>query len=262
MKIIAEVGSNWKTLEDCLFSIAEAKRVGADAVKFQLFNPHEMHGGECTYILGGTPHLDPAWIPGLADQAKNAGIEFMCTAFSPYGYATIDRYVSRHKVASAEITDLDILRTVNSFKKPVYLSTGGATLEQIQAALDVLKDCPVTIMYCVTAYPARVVDFAQLDYMKMLYGPRFSFGYSDHSTDVLIIPSMAQFLGCTVIEKHVNFTSHTDTDDAPHSLSASEFALMARMIRGEKIPLTDTFTPCTWQRVKTENGYFRPMAEL
>lgn len=260
MKIIAEVGSNWKSLDDCLMSIKKAKECGADVVKFQYFNKFEMTGGSKVYDVS-TPHLPTNWIPKLAEYAHTCGIEFMCTAFSAEGYELVNNFVQTHKIASAEITDLNILDKVNSFKRPVYLSTGGATIEQIDQALSHLKDCPVTIMCCVTAYPARVVDFRHLQNLKEEFGTEYLYGYSDHSTDVLNIPKLAQNYGCSVIEKHVNFTSHTDTDDAPHSLSTEEFALMVRNIRGEDIPLKDTFTPCTWQRRLIGDGYYRPRGD-
>jgi sialic acid synthase SpsE len=89
----------------------------------------------------------------------------------------------------------------------------------------------------------------------------YDYGYSDHSVDVMIIPILAKHHGCSVIEKHVNFTDHTDTDDAPHSLNAHEFALMVQSIHGDYIDLKDTAPVCTWQRtahvVKGVVEYFR-----
>ena len=262
MRIIAEVGSNWHSLDDCFHSIEMAKKCGADVVKFQLFNPIEMYGEADVYVPGYSPNLNATWISPLAIKCDESEIEFMCTAFSPSGYEIVNQYVETHKIASAEITDENILRKVNSFKKPVYLSTGGAVISQIERALHLLKDCRVTIMYCVTAYPARIVDFRHLEQLREAFGNGYTYGYSDHSTDVLNIPRLAQWHNATVIEKHVNFTSHTDTDDAPHSLNAKEFALMVKKLVGDDIPLKDTFMPCTWQRRFTGEGYYRPKADV
>lgn len=261
MKIICEIGSNWKTLGDCLFSIKKAKDCGADVVKFQYFNKFEMVGGYEVFDVS-TPHLPTNWIRSLAECARSEGIEFMCTAFSKPGYEFVNQFVGTHKIASAEITDLDILKTVNGFGKPVYLSTGGAHTSQVETALHLLKDCRVTIFYCVTAYPARIVDFRHLEALREAFGNGYTYGYSDHSIDVLNIPRLAQWHNATVIEKHVNFTDHTDTDDAPHSLNATEFSLMVKKLTGDDIPLRDTFTPCTWQRRLIGEGYYRPKADV
>lgn len=260
MKIIAEVGSNFKTIEDCLNSIKIAKECGSDVCKFQLFTPHDMYGSGdlLSSYYGKSPYLHPDWIPSISAKCLEVGIELMITAFSSAGYQHVDNFVRTHKIASGEITDLDILAKVNSFKKRVYLSTGGASMSQVAKALSRLKDCPVTIMYCVTAYPARVVDFRHLEELRDNFGSNYLYGYSDHSTDVLNIPLSAVKHGCSVIEKHVNFTSHTDTDDAPHSLSTDEFKLMVKSIRGDEITLQETFTPCTWQRQLIGDNYFRP----
>ena len=239
MKIIAEVSSNWHTLEDCLRSIELAREANAHAVKFQLFTGYELFGPTVdikTFAdIGKTPYMDRDWIPVLSAHAKRHEIEFMCTAFSVSGYEYIDPFVQTHKIASAEMTDINILEAVNSFNKPVYISTAGSTIEEINAAVNMLHDCPVTIMFCVGDYPAKVIDFRKLDQLKAYFGANYSYGYSDHSIDVMNIPLIAKARGCTVIEKHVNFTMHKDTNDALHSLSFSEFMLMNRAIMDEWI---------------------------
>ena len=261
MKIIAEVGSNWHTLSDILMSIKTAKEVGADAVKFQLFSNKEMYLDVPDAKIGRSPYLDHTWLATMDKYAREVGIELMCTAFSAPGYTYVDKFVDTHKIASAEITDFNILKKVNSFKKPVYLSTGGAGIIQIRHALEFLKACRVTIMYCVTEYPARVVDFRHVDKLVGIFKRGYDYGYSDHSIDVLIIPRLAKYHGCNVIEKHVNFTDHKDTDDALHSLSTRDFALMVKSIHGDHIFLEETHVACPWQRkahdVDGETNFFR-----
>lgn len=257
MKIVAEVGSNWKSLSDILYSIRVAKDTGADAVKFQLFTNKEMYQDIPDLKIGQTPYLDPEWLTSMSSYAKGIGIEFMCTAFSAQGYDIIDSHVETHKIASAEITDNNILDKVNSFKKPVYLSTGGADMSQIKNALDRLKSCHVTIFYCVTEYPAKLVDFRHVDKFVTAFKRGYDYGYSDHSIDVLNIPRLAKYHGCSVIEKHVNFTEHKDTDDAPHALNAHEFALMVRSIHGDHIDVKDTLRGCYWQRKAIGDNFYR-----
>lgn len=258
MKVIAEVGSNWKTHADCLRSIDLAKECGAHFVKFQLYTHKELYG------FDGDLKCEPK-IEALARHAKDKKIGFMCTAFSPVGYRRIDPLVKVHKIASSEITDLNILETVNSFKKPVIVSTGGATHAEIDAALFALRNCHVTLLYCVVDYPARLVDFRHLDELMSVYDGRCEFGYSDHSTDVLNIPKIARNKGCDILEKHVNFTLHTDTPDAPHSLNTLEFSMMVRHLKGRlQAAETRMSNPHKRKLVIADDGsrvYFRPVAK-
>lgn len=255
MKVICEIGSNFKTFDDCIQSIDDAKACGADIVKFQYYDNIDLSGvpGDRQCL----PELNP-----LAVHAALTGIEFMCTAFSPAKYQAIDRFVKRHKIASSEITHLDLLETVASLGKPVLLSTGGALPEEVDQALGILAGCPVTLMFCVAEYPARIVDFRHLLDMKDRYGHRYAYGYSDHSSDVLNVPVLARNHGAVIIEKHVNFAGHSDTPDARHSLSREEFQLMVKHLKGQT-GILDTFRENPHKRVYRTPaggapGYYRP----
>lgn len=240
MKIIADIGSNWRTLSDIKLSIVKAKECGSDVAKFQMYTALELYGSEAYGEHMHQHYLHAEWIPEIAATCEDVNIEFMCTAFSPQGYETVNPFVKEHKIASAEITDTGILEKVNSFCKPVYLSTGGASYDDIRHALLHLKSCAVTIMFCVADYPAKIVDFRHLEILKEKFGAGYQYGYSDHSTDVLNIPKLAQHHGCKVIEKHANFSPHTHTPDAGHSLNVDEFKLMARKIHGDEISPVET----------------------
>lgn len=239
MNIISEIGSNWKTLSDCLNAIKKSKLCGADIVKFQMFSHEELYGQKDPIDEGfrsTTPYLNPEWIPELANEAKNQDIQFMCTAFSVSGYRYINEYVSKHKIASSELTDINILKEVNSYKKPVLLSTGGADLNlEIRHALLLLKDCPVTIMFCVSDYPAKIIDFRRFVDLQAYFGANYQYGFSDHSIDTLIIPERAKNMGATIIEKHTNFFDYTDTNDATHSLNENEFKVMCSFLKNKPL---------------------------
>jgi sialic acid synthase SpsE len=192
--IIAEVGSNWLTLEDCLTSISQAKLCGADAVKFQAYNPQALYGapldGSWTFApirLDGQLPLE--WLPKLAEKAKAVGIEFMCSAFSPELVDAVDPYVNIHKVASAEMTHVRILEKLRQIGKPVILSAGASGVEDIRAALSTLGPIPVVLMYCVAAYPAREVNLGSIQLLKTQFDRPV--GYSDHSVDVGEVPFSA-----------------------------------------------------------------------
>lgn len=222
--IIAEIGSNFTSREDVLNSITQAKLSGADAVKYQLYTHKDLYGfdGE---VKG---QLDPLWLAAMRDKAQAVGIELMCTAFSPEGYDIVNPFVKFHKVASSELTHKRILQKVKSFGKMVFLSTGAAMEDEIKEALRILDDTPLTLMYCVGAYPARTVDVTTIALMQQKFN--VPMGYSDHTTDVLMIPALAVTYGATVIEKHVSFID-AETPDKPHSLNGAEFKLMCENLK-------------------------------
>ena len=235
MKIIAEIGSNWRSLDDCLNSIALAKACGADAVKFQLFDGLALYGSQGLTPKSGV--LDPAWLPTLKAKADACGIDFMCSAFSVALLNEVDKYVSTHKVASAELTHVRMLERLREIGKPVILSTGASSMNDISIALKVLGNTPVTLLYCVAAYPANYINFAKMEQLREYF--QVPVGFSDHSLDVMELARLARDHGASVIEKHVNLVGAKGTPDAPHSLSLDHFKIMCKAVKGESVPLED-----------------------
>lgn len=246
VKIIAEVGSNWSTFEDAKNSVILAKNCGADAVKFQLFDFASLYGWQNrsdedgnslhkdmdTLIKGVLPH---DWLPKLKEKADACGIEFMCSAFSPELIDVVDPFVKTHKVASSELTHIRMLQRLAAIGKPVILSTGASGMGDIKKALEVLGSTPVTLLYCVAAYPARFVDLNRFEELKNFGRP---VGFSDHTTDVAVIPGEMVRRGAIVIEKHVNFCE-AQGPDADHSLNTAEFKAMVDILRGRPAHLNE-----------------------
>jgi N-acetylneuraminate synthase len=246
--IIAEVGSNWTSLDECLYSIRVAKVCGADAVKFQLFDKHSLYGfwgvidhyGNLERLTG---QLDPEWLPRLKAQADLVGIEFMCSAFSPEFYDIVNPYVKRHKIASSEMNHVGILNKVRTFDKPVILSCGASVESEIRQSLDILgpwlgehflkKETEVTLLYCEGAYPAKYTYLPNIGLMRQTFG--LPVGISDHSIDVFTTPLGAQAQGATVLEKHVSFIEGK-TPDSGHSLNQNQFKAMVDALRGNIKP--------------------------
>ena len=217
--IIAEIGSNWQTKEDCLKSIELIGGTEADAVKFQLFTHEALYG-----YPGTMPgELNPAWLPDLYSCAIKNGLMFMCSAFSTELIRAVNPYVRVHKLASAEITHLDMLDTLNEIGKPVLVSTGGASKEQVDTARSKLSKCKVCFMYCVPAYPATSTDWKDLE--------AYHEGFSDHSLDLFVIPSGPSPWRFEVIEKHVNPLGIVSPDYST-SLSLLQFKAMALRLKG------------------------------
>jgi sialic acid synthase SpsE len=249
--IIAEVGSNWTSLQDCMTSISMAKKCGADAVKFQAFNRKALYGFDDRPHVGESlavtidkqvgvdypdePWILPlAWLPQLKEKADACGIEFMCTAFSPELVKAVDPYVKRHKVASSDLSYVELLKAVKKTGKPVLLSVGASGMADIKAALGILHGSDVTILYCVANYPCRDVNLFTIDELGEAF-PEYDVGFSDHTTDIIYAPLAAvRHHGATVIEKHFTVLPDTDTPDRPHSLTVDEFKTMVDYIRGNK----------------------------
>lgn len=253
--IIAEVGSNYKSLQDCLDSISMAKQVGADAVKFQLYTFNELYGfdpwredikdletranaedvdGVRISCAMEKHELPKDWLPKLKEKADAVGIELMCTAFSPEGLEYVDRFVKRHKIASSEISHVPLLNAARKTKKPVIISTGGASPTDIALALNYSERVLTTLLYCVSVYPSTNVDLQGITKLREEFN--LATGYSCHTAEWTTPVLAALHYGAEVIEKHFKLRD-MDTPDNPHSILPDDFKLMARKIEGS------TFVP-------------------
>lgn len=226
MKIICEIGSNWKSFEDCKNAIALAKACGASAIKYQLYTHQELYGMPGS-MAGELPR---DWIPKLADKAKAESIEFMCTAFSVDGLRFIDPYVRTHKLASSEMCHVDMLAFLKDSGKDLIISTGAQSITDVTAVAAVVGP-KATFLYCEASYPAMHVDFRKMLHLKTLIPNPI--GYSDHTLDTYVAPMAARGNGATVLEKHFNPFHYADTPDAPHSLGRDDFKAMCKALKNE-----------------------------
>lgn len=240
--VIAEAGINHNGDVDRAHTLIDAAvAVGADAVKFQTFRADEL----------GSPHLAryelpaTAW-PDLAAHAAQRRILFFSTPFDVESVDLLDPLVPCFKIASGEIVNLPLLRHVASKGKPVILSTGMATLDEILAAEMALYtpgDSQINdgliALHCVSAYPAPVTE-TNLRAMQSLVGlfGRSHVGLSDHSLSA-VIPAAAVALGAVVIEKHLTLDTKLDGPDHAMSLDVPRFAEMVRNIREVESALGD-----------------------
>ncbi|MCV0393553.1 MAG: N-acetylneuraminate synthase family protein [Nitrosopumilus sp.] len=234
--------------------IESASNAGANAIKFQTYKSESVYvknAGSPSYLskagikesIGdifddlSMPHKI---IPELADICKSFNIEFMSTPFSVNDAKALDPYVKRHKIASYEISHSRLIEFVAKTKKPLLLSTGAATMDEIEWALNHFKEnggSDITLLQTTAKYPA---PFSSLN-LKVIRTLKEKFnvkvGFSDHSRDPIIAPISAVSLGVSVIEKH--FTLHNKLPGPDHffAVTPNELEQMVKAIRNCELSL-------------------------
>lgn len=252
--VIAEAGSNWKignfskNLQQAKKLIDIAKKCGADAVKFQTFNSKSVYvpnAGKSKYLSKFGIHskiteifdeysMPHKMIQHLHAYCKKKKIIFMSTAFSVSDAIAVNKYVSLHKVASYELNHISLLKFLTKTGKPIILSTGASTIEEIDFAIQTIKKIGnnnLALLQCTASYPAPVesLNLAVISELKRKY--HVPVGLSDHSTDPLIAPLVAIGFGATIIEKHFTLSRNLEGPDHFFALEPSELSIMIRAIR-------------------------------
>jgi pseudaminic acid synthase len=249
--IIAELSANHGSdIEIAKETIRAAKRAGADAIKLQTFTPDTItlkcdskdflidHGtlwdGRYLHDLYSETALPWEWHQILFDTAREEGI--ICFS-SPFDFTAVDFLESlntpAYKIASPEIVDIPLIEYVASKGKPVILSTGIATLEDIELALNAVRrlgNNNIVLLKCTTSYPAPIEDAN----MAMIpeFKNRFDVisGLSDHTIGN-IVPIVATCFGAKIIEKHFILDRAIGGADASFSLDEKEFTEMVMSVR-------------------------------
>ena len=252
--IIAEMSANHcgdKELAKKI--IAKAKEVGADAVKIQTYTADTMtincHNDEFK-ISGGTLwddkylydlYLDAytpwEWQKELKEYADSIGIEFFSTPFDKTAVDFLEGiHVPRYKIASFEAIDYPLIKYAASKGKPMIISVGISSFDEIQAAVDSCKSVgnnDITLLKCTSAYPAKLEDMNLLTIqdMKEHFGKQgIKIGLSDHSMNIEA-PVAAVAMGACVIEKHFTLDRDLGGADAAFSLNPEEFSEMVKSVR-------------------------------
>lgn len=249
--IIAELSANHgHKLENALASVRAAKAAGADAIKIQTYTADTitldcdsadfqvksgtLWDGTTLYHLYKQAYTPWEWHQAIFDEAKKIGIDCFSTPFDKTAVDSLEELGNPiYKIASFEITDIPLIEYAASKHKPMIISTGIATPEDIQLALDAchrVGNYDIALLHCVSAYPAPLEDVNLHTMMNMAerYGVRV--GLSDHTkgSDVAIA---AVALGASMIEKHFILDRTIGGPDAAFSMQQDEFASMVQSIR-------------------------------
>ena len=249
--IVAELSANHgQKLENALASVRAAKEAGADAIKIQTYTADTitldcntpdfqvksgtLWDGVTLYKLYQQAYTPWEWHQAIFAEAKKVGINCFSTPFDKTAVDFLEDLGNPiYKIASFEITDIPLIEYAASKHKPMVISTGIATPDDIQMVLDVCHRAgndDITLLHCVSAYPAPLenVNLRTMQDMKERYGVKV--GLSDHTIggDVAVA---AVALGATMVEKHFILDRAIGGPDASFSMQCDEFAAMVQSIR-------------------------------
>lgn len=221
---IAEVSSNHsKDLRRALEFIDVAASIGCDSVKFQLFKIDKLFAPEI--LSKSKKHKDrEEWelplefLPMLADRCKEKGILFGCTPFYLGAVEELKPYIDFYKIASYELLWDDLLIACALTEKPVIISTGMATLNEIKHAVEVLRsnNCEPTVLHCTSAYPTPYVE-ANLSAIETIRDATgCAIGWSDHTVDPGVIHRAIHKWGAKTVEFHLDLEGKGDEFETGH----------------------------------------------
>ncbi len=237
---IAEASSNHgRELSRALAFVDAAAETGCDAVKFQLFKidrmfapivlaKSEKHRARRNWELP-LAHLAP-----LAERCKERGIQFSCTPFYVEAVAELEPYVDFYKIASYELLVTPLLEACAATGKPVVLSTGMATMEEIVSAAQTLKRAgasDVTLLHCVSAYPMPVneANLSAIETLRAATG--CAVGWSDHSRKASIVERAVHRWNASAVEFHLDLDGQGAEYAAGHCWLPQEIAPVIARIR-------------------------------
>lgn len=242
--VIAEIGINHNgSLEIAKRLIEAAEDVGCDAVKFQkrtvdvvytaeeLAKPRENPFGPTNGDLKRGLEFEEAEYREIDRYCKERDIDWFASCWDEASVDFIDRFnPTCYKIASASLTDDDLLRYTRSKGKPILLSTGMSTLEQIDHAVEVLGTSNLLLMHTNSTYPSAVADLNLrcIPMLRQRYG--VPIGYSGHETGV-VTSVAAMVLGACVVERHITLDRAMWGSDQAASLGVSGFAKMIQHLR-------------------------------
>jgi pseudaminic acid synthase len=249
--VIAEMSANHnQDFGQALTLVKAAAAAGADAIKLQTYTPDTMTLNERTsffqigkgtiwegrnlYDLYGEAFTPWEWQPKLKQAAQDLGLACFST---PFDFSAVDfleqMQVPAHKIASFEIVDLPLIRCVARTGKPTIMSTGMASLAEIDDAVRAFREAGGTqlaLLKCTSAYPSLASDMnlRTIPHLAQSFG--VPAGLSDHTLGIEV-PVAAVVLGACIIEKHFTLSRATPGPDSAFSLEPGEFKAMVQAVR-------------------------------
>lgn len=248
--IVAELSANHgQKFQQAVEIVEAAQKAGADAVKLQTYTPDTLTircdapefrigggtlwDGKTLYDLYATAYTPWEWQPKLKAIANVLGLDLFST---PFGASAVDFLesmdVPAHKIASFEMVDLALIRKVAQTGKPVIMSTGMASLAEIDEAVRAFREAggiQLALLKCTSAYPAPPdeMNLRTIPHLAEAFG--VPVGLSDHTLGIAV-PLAAVALGACIIEKHFTLSRSESGPDSAFSLEPGEFKAMVEAV--------------------------------
>jgi pseudaminic acid synthase len=248
--VIAELSANHhQDFEQAVRIVHAAKDAGADAVKLQTYTPDTMTiassrpefringtiwNGRNLYELYGEAYTPWEWQPRLKQVASDLGLDLFSTPFDATAVDFLEQMnVPAYKLASFELVDIPLIQKMAGTGKPLIMSTGMATVEEIDEAVRTARQAGATeiaLLKCTSAYPARAEEMNLRTIPELARRFDLPVGLSDHSMDEAV-PVAAIALGACIIEKHLTLSRSEAGPDSAFSLEPQEFKKMVDAVR-------------------------------
>jgi N-acetylneuraminate synthase len=260
---IAEVSSNHsRDIDRAIEFIDSASKVGCDAVKFQLFKIEKLFAPEI--LENSKQHRDrKQWelplefLPVLSDRCKEKGIQFSCTPFYLDAVNELEPYVDFYKIASYELLWDELLVACARTEKPVIISTGMANLDEIEHAVEVLRNnnCEPTVLHCTSAYPTpyKEANLSAIETIRKSVGCEV--GWSDHTVDPGVVHRAIHKWDAKVIEFHLDLEGKGEEFTAGHCWLPEQIGSVIKQVRhaedadgdGVKEPVPSEMSDRLWR---------------
>ena len=277
IQFIAEVSSNHhRNLERCFEFIDTAAHIGCDAVKFQLFKIDQLFSPEIlakseTHRARKFWELPTSFLPELAKRSHEQGIQFSCTPFYLDAVAELEPYVDFYKVASYELLWDDLIIACARTGKPLVLSTGMATLREIQHAVDSARNAgcsELTLLHCISGYPTPPYECNLAAIQTLRSASGCSVGWSDHSVNPAVLYRAIHAWGASTIEFHLDLEGSGEEFSGGHCWLPAQINEVIETIKvgmtadgnGEKKPASIELADRDW-RADPQDG-LRPLRRV
>lgn len=273
INIIAEIGTSHEgSLEKARALVDAAADSGADTIKFQWVYADEILHPDTGYVKLPTGNIrlydrfkqlecQPDFYRLMVDYVHSKGCKFCC---SPFGLRSLKELLELKpdyvKVASPELNHFPMLKALAEYRGrvgaaqvPVILSSGVSKLEDIKNAIDIMGTDNVSLLHCITSYPAPENEYNLKVISTLAKQFGIECGVSDHSLDPVLVPCLSVACGGRVIEKHITLSRKTMGLDDPVALEPEAFALMVHTVHQ---------TEATFRHYGTELGLARTIEQL
>jgi N-acetylneuraminate synthase len=249
--MVAEVSANHhQDFEQAVRLVQAAKQAGADAVKLQTYTADTLTiqcdreyfrigggtlwDGRTLYDLYGEAYTPWEWQPKLKQVANNLGMDLFSSPFDATAVDFLEKMgVPAHKLASFELVDIPLIQKMARTGKPLIISTGMATVEEIDEAINAARHAGATqiaLLKCTSAYPASPDDMNLRTITEMVLRFDVPIGLSDHTVGIAV-PVAAVVLGACMVEKHITLSRSQPGPDSAFSLEPDEFKEMVDTVR-------------------------------